>query len=613
MHDRTLGAVLTAFTLTIFLLLLSTWACVRILSGVRAYVGGEGLYSKSQKNAVYYLELYVQTRQEHWFAQFQQSLRVPEGDRDARIELQRNNPHREIVARGFVSGGNSPEDVDDLIFVFRRMGRTPYVRAAVEIWTQGDAEIAALRRLGDRIHARLSSDNALSTENAIVEIEASNRRLTNLEDRFSSTLGAGARFSGKALLFAIGFLAVGLWVFGTLTFRRLLSAFALERENLRAIIHNAPTGIVLVEAPHGRVRMCNAQAWQILHQDREHAAGPDTDAKLAERWREKGLEKLIRESSDHPIARALAGDVVRARDMRWSREDSAEVWLRVSAAPIWRRGRIAGAVAIFNDISEERKIEEAMVRQSEELARSNADLEQFAYTTSHDLQEPLRNIAIFSQLLERDYGNKLAPGADHLLEVITSSVARMSALIHDLLAYSRINNGDAAPMKAVMLSQAVDWACSSLRSKILESGTVIDVATLPAVRGDQVQLVQVFQNLIENAIKYAGEARPEIRITARRTAGALQGEWEITVRDNGVGIDGRYHQQIFGIFKRLHGRDVPGTGIGLALTRKVVERHGGRIRVESETGRGAAFIFTLRGVETAQTTEVPDYRRTTIQ
>lgn len=602
MRDRTLGAVLTAFTLTVFLLLLSTWACVRILSGVRAYVGGEGLYSKSQKNAVYYLELYVQTGDEHWFAQFQQSLRVPEGDRDARIELLKPNPDREVVRRGFVAGANSPDDVDDMIFVFRRMGRAPYVHEAVEIWTQGDAEIAALRQLGGRIHR-----HELPSESAIVEIEALNRRLTSLEDRFSSTLGAGARFTGKALLIAIVFLAAGLWAIGTLTFRRLLSAFAMERENLRAIIQNAPTGIVLVDAPNGRVRMCNAQAWQVLHDQPGQPMETDSDAKLTERWHERGLERLIHEPPDHPIARALTGEVVRARNMRWFREDGSELWLRVSAAPVRRRGRIAGAVAIFHDISEERKIEEAMVRQSEELARSNADLEQFAYTTSHDLQEPLRNIAIFSQLLERDFGGQLGPGADHILDVIRTSVIRMSALIHDLLAYSRVNNIDAAPMSTVNLNLAVEWASSNLRLKILESGALIETGRLPEVRGDQVQLVQAFQNLIENAIKYAGTKRPEIRISAGRAR--TGGDWEISVRDQGIGIDPRYHEQIFGVFKRLHGREVPGTGIGLALTKRVVERHGGRIRVESQTGQGAAFIFTLPGTETGELSAAQEHAR----
>src|SRR5579862_4664282 len=248
MRDRTLLAVLAAFTLTVCLLLISTWACVRILSGVRAYVGGEGLYSKAQKNADYFLELYVETGKEEWYARFVQALRVPEGDRDARIELERPDPDLRAVGRGFIAGANSPDDVDDLIFLFRRMRNTPYVSAAVNIWTQGDAEIARLHQLGDQIHAEHASG-----ADAMLEIEALNGRLTVLEDQFSATLGAGARSTARALLIAIVTLAVALWATGVIAFRRLLSAFGRERETLRATIDNAPLGIVLLDS-RGRVR-----------------------------------------------------------------------------------------------------------------------------------------------------------------------------------------------------------------------------------------------------------------------------------------------------------------------------------------------------------------------
>lgn len=570
MRDRTLRTVLTAFTITVCLLLLSTWACVRILSGVRAYVGGEGLYSKAQKNAVYFLELYVQTRDEQWFNKFQDALRVPEGDRDARLALDHPHPDLNAARRGFIGGGNSPDDVDDLIFVFRRMRRTPYVSAAVNIWTEADAEIARLRRLGDRIH----SEQPGRTD-ASLEIEALNQKLTLLEDRFSATLGAGARSTSTSLLAAIALLSIALWATGAVTFRRLLLAFARERERLLAIISNAPLGILLLDAPDGHIRIGNAQAWQLL-------GGPS--------------ETLPRGLAEQVAAGALEGTVMRPQNIEWTRPDTTKVWLRVSGAPIRRGGGVAGAVMILYDITEERRIEDAMLRQSQQLARSNADLEHFAYTTSHDLQEPLRNIGIFSQLLAKRYGGSLDAEADHIIGVITSSVERMSALIRDLLAYSRVKNIDAAPMDAVNLNDALDWARSNLRAKILESQALIETGDLPIVHGDSVQLVQVFQNLIDNAIKYAGAKKPRIQISAEKAGD----ERAVTVRDEGVGIDPQHHQQIFGIFKRLHGREVPGTGIGLALVQRVVERHGGKIRVESSQGEGAAFIFTLPGSGTAE-------------
>ena len=585
MRQRKLLAVLAGFTLTVCLLLVSTWACVRILSGVRAYVGGEGLYSKAQKNAVYFLELYLSTGNEDWFSKFSQSLKVPEGDRDARIELERPRPDLNIVRRGFIAGGNSPEDVDDLIWVFRRLRNTPYVSAAVTIWTQADREIALLRKLGDRIHAQQRLKTGNDDLTAMLEIEALNRRITSLEDQFSSTLGAGARSTATSLLTAIVILSFALWATGVLMFRRLLSALAREHETLRATVDNAPLGIVLVDAPSGRVRMGNTQAWHMLGQPPEIGAV----AGYAREWRARRLEGAQLKWSDHPVARALTGEIVRAQNLQWIRPDGREVALRVSAAPIWRRGSIVGAVTTFFDITEERKIEEAMIRQSQELARSNADLEQFAYVASHDLQEPLRNIAIYSQLLSRDYAGRLNQHADDIIHVITSSVERMNALIRDLLAYSRVGNVDAAPMNPVDLSGVVEFACANLRTKIVESGASVEAEPLPAVRGDQVQIVQVFQNLIDNAIKYAGAEPPTVRISAEK----MDRNWKITVSDNGIGIDPRHHQQIFAVFKRLHGRDIPGTGIGLALVKRVVERHGGQIWVESNAGQGSAFSFTL--------------------
>lgn len=234
-----------------------------------------------------------------------------------------------------------------------------------------------------------------------------------------------------------------------------------------------------------------------------------------------------------------------------------------------------------------------MLRQSSELARSNADLEQFAYITSHDLQEPLRNISLFSQMLARHYAGRLNPDADSMIDVITSSVERMNLLIRDLLAYSRVGNVDAAPLNPVDLKEIVDWACGNLTAKIVESRAVVEVGPLPAIHGDRVQMVQVFQNLIDNAIKYAGAAEPAVRISAER----VDDDWRITVTDNGIGIDPRHREQIFAIFKRLHGREVPGTGIGLALAKRVVERHGGRIWVDSNDGHGSAFTFTLPAIQ----------------
>jgi signal transduction histidine kinase len=241
-------------------------------------------------------------------------------------------------------------------------------------------------------------------------------------------------------------------------------------------------------------------------------------------------------------------------------------------------------------LSERSQVEQALVHQAEQLARSNADLQQFAYVTSHDLQEPLRTIASFSQMLSRRYKGKLDGDADEFINFITGGVSRMQAVIEDLLAYSRIVNQPGATFAQVPLSEAVEWAQQNLRRSIEESGAAITCGDLPAVEGDRVELVQLFQNLLSNAIKYRRpDAAPQIHVSAEQSPT----HWTVSVADNGIGFEQSYAQQIFVLFRRLHDTRIPGTGIGLAVCRKIVERHGGKIWAESQPGEGATFRFTL--------------------
>jgi PAS domain S-box-containing protein len=471
MRDRTFVAVLAAFTLTVALLFFSSWLSFRILSGVRAYVGGEGLYSKAQKNAVYFLAMYVQTGDDAWFNSFEQALRIPEGDRDARIELERANPRLPTVRNAFIQGGNSPEDVNSLIFIFRYMRWDAYVNNAVRIWTEGDPLIAHLHNLGRQIHQYRSSQSGAATVVSLMSrVEVVNQRLTLLENDFSATLGAGARSIGTELLSAMLLLSVILWLTGALLSGRLLSALARERENLRATIENAPLGIVLLDAPSGRIRMGNSHAWHLLGPNK----GTYVGAEYGDRWQALSPEGRPLQWPDYPVAKALDGQVIQGQDLQWSRTDSEKIWLRVSAAPIRKRGRIVGAVTAFYDITEERKVEETLVQRSQELARSNADLEQFAYTTSHDLQAPLRNIGIYSQMLARHLAGNPDPAAEDMLTVIRSGVDRMSTLIRDLLAFSRVNNLSAGAMAGVDLNEAVEWARSNLKATIDENHALIE-------------------------------------------------------------------------------------------------------------------------------------------
>lgn len=243
-------------------------------------------------------------------------------------------------------------------------------------------------------------------------------------------------------------------------------------------------------------------------------------------------------------------------------------------------------------IAERLRAEEALTSQARELARSNADLQQFAYVTSHDLQEPLRAIQAYSQLLRKRYQDRLDADAEEFFGYIITGVQRMHVLIRDLLAYSRVVNLEPRTFAAVDMSEVVHWAMQNLQLAIEEVNAEITWDELPQVSGDHTELVQLVQNLLSNALKYRSSQLPRIHISAKRE-GAY---WAFGVRDNGIGIASKYHERIFGVFKRLHGRDVPGTGIGLAICRKIVEKHHGRIWVESKEGAGATFWFRLPGL-----------------
>jgi PAS domain S-box-containing protein len=252
----------------------------------------------------------------------------------------------------------------------------------------------------------------------------------------------------------------------------------------------------------------------------------------------------------------------------------------------------AANAELQTEIAERRQTEEALRRTDEDLVRSNRDLEQFAYVASHDLQEPLRMITGYVQLIERRYRDKLDKDADEFIAFVVDGCARMQSLIADMLAYSRVGtHGDMLPPNDCR--QIVDRVLDNLKTAIAESQTIIQLETpLPTLSSDRTQLLQLFQNLIGNAIKFRDPGRRlEVRIGARDEGS----EWLFWVRDNGIGIEPQYRDRIFVIFQRLHRRDeYPGTGMGLAICKKIVECHGGRIWVESEFGQGTTFFFTIR-------------------
>lgn len=254
---------------------------------------------------------------------------------------------------------------------------------------------------------------------------------------------------------------------------------------------------------------------------------------------------------------------------------------------------LLGAIALYTEqqnADRERAMREQIAERNHALERSNASLYEFAYVASHDLQEPLRTVASFTQLLQKRYADKLDATANEFIDFAVDGAQRMQQLIADILAYSRVTT-HGKPLEPVGLRSCVDKALQNLHAAIEERSAAIDVGLMPTVYGDDVQLVQLLQNLIANALKYCTNEVPRVQIRAWRQ-GAM---WAVSVADNGIGIAPEYHERIFRIFQRLHTRnEYSGTGIGLAVVNGIVDRHGGQIWVESEEGKGSTFSFTLR-------------------
>ncbi|HTY99061.1 MAG TPA: ATP-binding protein [Rhodocyclaceae bacterium] len=276
----------------------------------------------------------------------------------------------------------------------------------------------------------------------------------------------------------------------------------------------------------------------------------------------------------------------------WHRHAGGHDYLaRMSIAAVGGEAGVAEHYVVeYADATEEWEAEQALKTRTEELHRSNQELEQFAYVASHDLQEPLRMVASYTQLLARRYKGKLDQDADEFIAFASDGATRMQGLINDLLKYSRVGTRGHAFAPVAGDKLLLD-AMSNLEMAIHDSGALIGHDPLPTLVGDATQLTQLLQNLIGNAVKFRqpGEV-PRIHVGARR----LDDGWELSVQDNGIGISPEYFERIFVIFQRLHSKqDYPGTGIGLAVCKKIVERHGGRIWVESRPGAGAKFLFTI--------------------
>jgi signal transduction histidine kinase len=451
-----------------------------VLSDVRAYVGGEGLYSKAQKRAVIQLLLYARSGSEDHWREFERALGVPLGDRDARLELLRKHPDVGRAAEGFVRGQNHPAEAERMARFFLRFQDVSYVAEAIRIWTEGDREIAQLQSLGAALRQLIEHDSAppVALDALLAQLAATDARLTVLEDQFSSTLSEGARFIlavTEDLLIALAVVLLGVgWLYSIRVTGEVRRAEATLRES----------------------------------------------------------EERVRGLNEHLERRVQA-----------------------------RTG---------------------------ELERSNRELESFNYSVSHDLRAPLGVIACFATMIRTDFADTLPQEAKQHLAHIEQNAAQMSRLIDNLLEFSRMGRAVLA-RSSVQMRPLVDDVVRELRQE--DTLAHPEIGELPPAVGDAELLRQVWHNLIGNALKFSARAAgPRIEIGHAQTADGAA----YYVRDNGAGFDMRHASKLFGVFERLHSpSEFEGTGIGLAISKRVVELHGGRIWAHAVPGAGATFWFTL--------------------
>jgi PAS domain S-box-containing protein len=596
------------------------------LSSVRAYVGGEGLWSKAQKDAIFHLYQYGTAHNERDYLLFRERMKVPLGDSKARAQMLGANPDLEKVKQGFAEGKNHPDDIEGMIRLFQRFNRISYINKAIQIWGQAEPYAFQLIAIGDSLHNEIKKENISSAHvNKLLEkIGPINSKLTKLEDEFSYTLGEGSRWledlikkllffialtveiSGLMLAislsrsiqrglneiiaaaraFAKGNLSTRAKVFSTdeigvvaSSFNQMsddlqqsISALDKARTRFKELVESVPDAIIILTKA-GAIKLVNKQTEKLFQYHREELI-------------DKAIEVLLPDySPPNDPARKISfihSALVSKANIEFfgAKKNGKEFPIEVNLNPLETEDGTL-FLASIRDLSERKYIKD--------LENKNRELEQFAYIASHDLQEPLDTISSFSMLLEDEFSGRMGKDAKEYVGYIKESSSRLRELITGLLEYSRI--GKKSKLSKVDCNEVLRELLSDMKASIKSSNATVISGNLPTVTAYPVELRVLFQNLLSNALKYK---RKDISPTVLISSKTDEKYWTFTVEDNGIGIDSKYNEKIFVIFQRLHNaKEYRGTGIGLAHCKKILELHNGSIWMESEVGEGTKFHFTI--------------------